>query len=166
MKLIRSQFLRSLFASSALRFVSNPPKRMAEKEGRRGGCREGGAERRNGRNYGGSKRWKRKRARERRIHRAAITKCLAQRERERELSCIDMRSRVFLVYSNYICTITSVLRSQFDGGVGSEALQVLRGQSDQVVGVLLQVSDGVVLKEHDNVMLLTTNCDTAVTKMI
>ena len=65
-----------------------------------------------------------------------------------------------------LCTLTSVLRSQFDGGVGSEALQVLRGQSDQVVGVLLQVSDGVVLKEHDNVMLLTTNCDTAVTKMI
>ena len=101
----------SLFSSSALRFVSNPPKRVAEKEGRRGGCREGGAERRNGRNYGGSKRWKRKRARERRIHRAAITKCLAQRERERELSCIDMRSRVFLVYSNY--TIYTYLRPPF-----------------------------------------------------
>ena len=42
---------------------------------------------------------------------------------------------------------TSVLRPQFDGGVGSEALQVLRGQGDEVVGVLLQVADGVVLKE-------------------
>ena len=43
---------------------------------------------------------------------------------------------------------TSVLRPQFDGGVGSEALQVLRGQGDEVVGVLLQVADGVVLKEE------------------
>ena len=42
---------------------------------------------------------------------------------------------------------TSVLRPQFDGGVGSEALKVLRGQGDEVVGVLLQVADGVVLKE-------------------
>ena len=42
---------------------------------------------------------------------------------------------------------TSVLRPQLDGSVGSEALQVLRGQGDEVVGVLLQVADGVVLKE-------------------
>ena len=43
---------------------------------------------------------------------------------------------------------TSVLRPQFDGGVRPEALQVLRGQGDDVVAVLLQVSDGVVLKEE------------------
>ena len=47
--------------------------------------------------------------------------------------------------------VTSVLRPQFDGGVGSEAFQVLRGQGDYVVVVLLQVSDGVVLKEQHNV---------------
>ena len=49
--------------------------------------------------------------------------------------------------------VTSVLRPQFDGGVGSEALQVLRGQGDEVVGVLLQVADGVVLKEQANVSI-------------
>ena len=111
MKLIRSQFRRSLsllFFSPSLRFE---PSQANGRKRRKEGCREGGAERRNGRNYGGSKRWKRKRARERRIHRTAITKCLAQRERERELSCIDMRSRVFLVFSNY--TMSTYLRPPF-----------------------------------------------------
>ena len=55
--------------------------------------------------------------------------------------------------STVVRVVTSVLRPQFDGGVGSEALQVLRGQGDEVVGVLLQVADGVVLKEQANVSI-------------
>ena len=47
--------------------------------------------------------------------------------------------------------VTSVFRPQLDGGVGPEALEVLGGQGDEVVGVLLQVTDGVVLKETENV---------------
>ena len=82
-------------------------------------------------NYGGSKRWKKR-----------VSEQPSVCRRGRELLATACEG-VFHINELH----TSVLRPQFDGGVGSEALQVLRGQGDEVVGVLLQVADGVVLKE-------------------
>ena len=66
---------------------------------------------------------------------------------EERAPCIGMRGCLPFHLPHVHELHTSVLRPQFDGGVGSEALQVLRGQGDEVVGVLLKVADGVVLKE-------------------